>query len=91
VEVKIMITAKDKEEDAKAEREEEGKEETEEEGKTEKRGWLCIRKTMWHRILHEAHDNPAGRHFGADRMYIRLKVRFFWKQLLPDTQCYVAG
>jgi hypothetical protein len=31
---------------------------------------LCIPKTMRRRILHEAHDTPAGGHFGADRTYL---------------------
>ena len=68
-EVEITVKANEKVEDGKAEKEEEVKAEMEEEGKAEKRGWLCIPKTMRHQILHEAHDSPAGGHFGADRTY----------------------
>jgi hypothetical protein len=42
------------------EQEEEGKPENEGEGKAEKRGRLCILKTMRRRILHEAHDTQVG-------------------------------
>jgi len=65
--------------------------EKEEAGKAEKRGRLCIPKTMRRRILHEAHDTPAGGHFGADQTYLRMKDRYFWMQMWRDTQCYVAG
>jgi len=82
-EVEITVRAKEKEEDGKAEKEEEGK--------AEKRGRLCIPKTMRHRILQEAHDTPAGGYFGADRTYLRMKDRYFWKKMWRDTQCYVAG
>jgi hypothetical protein len=61
----------------KAEWEDEGKAEKEEEGKTEKRGRLCIPKTMRRQILHEAHDTPAGGHFGAARTYLHMKHRYF--------------
>ena len=57
-EVEITVRSKEKGEDGKAEKEEEGK--------AEKRGRLCIRKMMQRQILHEAHDTPAGGHFGAD-------------------------
>jgi hypothetical protein len=82
-EEEIMVRAKEKEEDGKAEKEEEEE--------AEKRGRLCIPKTMRRRILHEAHDTPAGGHFGADRTYLRMKDQYFWKQMWRDTQCYVAG
>jgi hypothetical protein len=82
-EVEITVRAKEKEEDGKAEKEEEGK--------AEKRGRLCIPKTMWRRILHEAHDTPAAGHFSADRTYLCMKDRYFWKQMWHDTQYYVAG
>lgn len=57
-EVEITVWSKDNGEDEKAEEEEEGQ--------AEKRGWLCISKTMQCQILHEAQDIPAGAHFGAD-------------------------
>jgi len=82
-EVEIMVRTKEKEEDGKAEKEEEGK--------AEKRGRLCFPKMMRRRILHEAQHTPAGGHFGADRTYLRMKDRYFWKQMWHHTQCYVAG
>jgi len=84
-EVEITVRAQEKEEDGNAEREEEGKAEKEEDGKAEKRGRLCIPKTMRRRILQEARDTPARGYFGADRMYLRMKDRYFWKQMWRDT------
>lgn len=34
--------------------------ENEKKGTAEKREWLCIPKTTYRRILHQAHDTPAG-------------------------------
>ena len=72
------------------EEEEDGKTEQEEEGMAEKRGRLCLPKTMQHWILHEADDSPAGGHFGADRTYICIKDRHFWKPMWCETQHFVA-
>jgi transposase InsO family protein len=77
---------KDEEEETRAKEKEEGEAEN-----NNKRGRLCIPKTMRRRILHEAHDTPAGGHFGADRTYLRMKDRYFWKKMWRDTQRYVAG
>ena len=55
------------------------------------RGRLCIPRTMQRRILHEAHNTPAGGHFGANWTYFRMKDQYFWKQMWLDTQRYVAG
>jgi len=55
------------------------------------RGQLCIPRTMQRRILHEAHDTPAGGHFAADQMYLHIKDQYFWKQMWRDTQWYIAG
>jgi len=90
-EVEITVRAKDMEDDRKAEKDEEEKAEREEEGKAEKRGQLCIPKKMWRQILQEAHGTPAGEHFGADRTHLGMNDRYFWKQQLRNTQCYVAG
>jgi len=60
--------------------------EKEEDGRADMRGRLCIPTTMQQRILHEAHDTPAGGHFGADQMYLRMKDWYFWKQMWRDTQ-----
>ena len=65
--------------------------EQEEEAKAEKRGRLCIPRAMQRRILHEAHSTPAGVQFGADRMFLRMKDPYFWKEMWLDTQQYVAG
>jgi hypothetical protein len=75
----------------KAVREDEGKAEKEAEGKEEKRGRLCIPNMLRRRILNEAHNTPAGGHFGVDRIYLRMKDWYFWKQIWRDTQCYVVG
>jgi hypothetical protein len=94
VEKKAREIKKDEEEveiTGKAVREDEGKAEKEAEGKEEKRGRLCIPNMMRRRILNEAHNTPAGGHFGADRIYLRMKHWDFWKQIWRDTQCYVAG
>jgi hypothetical protein len=82
-EVEITVSAKEKEEDGKAE--------NEEEGKAEKIGWLCIPKMIRRRILHEAHDTRGGGHLGVDRTSLCMEDRYFWKQMWRDTQCYVAG
>jgi len=82
-EMEIMVRTNEEEEDGRAEKEEEGK--------AEKRRRLCIPKTLQCRILHEAHDTPAGGHFGADRTYLRMNVQYCWKQMWRDTQRYVAG
>ena len=66
-------------------------EKKEEVGKADMRGRLCIPGTMRRRILHEAHDSPAGGHFGADRTYLHMKDWYFWEQMWHDTQRYVAG
>ena len=78
----ITVRTKEQEEDRKAEKAEEGK--------GEKRRWLCIPKTMQCRLLHEAHDTPAGGYFGAHRTYIRMIDRYFWKQMWHDMQHYLV-
>jgi len=65
--------------------------EKQEDGKADMRGWLCIPRTMQQRILHEAYDTPAQRHFSADRAYLLMTDRSFWKQMWRDTQWYIAG
>jgi len=65
--------------------------EKEEVGKADMRGRLCMPRTMQQRILQEAHNTPTGGHFGADRMYLRMRDWYFWKQMWRDTQRYVAG
>ena len=57
-EVEIMVQANEKKKNRKAE--------TKEEGQAEKRGLLCIPKTMQHQILQRALDTPAGGHFCAN-------------------------
>jgi len=61
------------------------------EEKTEKRGQLCISKTMLRRIIHETHDTPAEGHFGADRTSLLMKDRYFWQQMWHHTQGYIGG
>jgi hypothetical protein len=65
--------------------------EKEEVGKADVRGRLCIPRTMQRRILPEAHDTPAEGDFGAARTYLRMKDRYYLKQMWRDTQRYVAG
>ena len=60
--------------------------EKQEDGKADMRGRLCIPRTMQQRILHEAYDPPAERHFSADRAYLLMTDRSFWKQMWRDTQ-----
>jgi len=73
-EVEITVRAKEKEEDRQA----------------EMRRWLCIPKTMQQPVLHEAHDAPAGGHFGADWRYLHMKDLYFQKNLQRNTQQYIA-
>jgi len=82
-EVEMMVRTTEKEED--------GREEKEGEGKAEKRGQLCIPKTMQCRILHVAHDTLAGEYFCADRMYLPMKDQYFWKHVWRDLQHYITG
>jgi hypothetical protein len=86
VEKNARARKKDEEEETRAKEKEEGEAEN-----NNMRGQLCIPKTMRGQILHEAHDTPAGGHFGADRTYLRIKDRYFWKKMWPDTQRYVVG
>jgi hypothetical protein len=65
--------------------------EKEEDRKAEMRGQMGIPRTMQRRIIHEAHDTPAVRHFGADGTYVGKKEQHFWKQMSYYTQRYVAG
>jgi len=65
--------------------------EKEGDGKGDMGGCLCIPRMMQRQILHEAHDTPAGGHFGADRKYLHMKDRYSWKQMWRDTPRYVAG
>ena len=51
------------------EKEEDGRADKEEEKKTEKRGRLCIPKTMQRRILDDARDTPARGRCSADQIY----------------------
>jgi len=41
-------------------------------------------------VLHEAHDAPAGGHFGADWRYLHMKDLYFQKNLQRNTQQYIA-
>jgi len=90
-EVEIMVRATENEENRKAQKQKEGKGVKEEEGKAEKRGGLCIPKTMQRRILHRAHDTPAVGHIGVDRTDLCLKDWYLWQQPWCDRQCEVGG
>ena len=63
----------------------------EEEGKAEKRERLGIPRAMHQPILLKAHDTLAGGQFCADRMYLRAKDQYLWKQMWRDMQRYEAG
>ena len=67
------------------------KTEKEEDGKADMSGWLCIPSRMQQPILYEAHNSAAGGHFSADRTYLRMKDRNFWRRMWCNTQRYVAG
>ncbi len=41
------------------------------------------------RLLHEYHNSPLGGHSGIQRTYKRLRLKYFWKNMINDVKTHI--
>ena len=53
---------------------------------------LVIPKSMRAELLYQYHSSPgSGGHFGFERTYSSLRLKYFWQGMYSDTYDYVSG
>ena len=47
---------------------------------------LCVPPELRHRLMYAYHDTPISAHRSAEKMYLLMKLNYFWKGMFQDLQ-----